>query len=104
MKRPLLALEEHYYSSAIYSSLNEEFVRVLKAVPDLTEQLLDVGEKRLANMDAGSVAFQVVSHAFTPGKNASAACARRPESFPPAEEKKGKKNNTLPPSPIITSR
>jgi hypothetical protein len=68
MTPPLLALEEHYYSNAIFSSIGEKFQRTLKAVPGLSEQLLDLGDGRLAAMDRGQISLQVISHAFTPGR------------------------------------
>jgi hypothetical protein len=68
MTRRLLALEEHYYSNAIFASINDNFQRTLRAVPDLVDQLLDLGDGRLEAMDRGDISLQVVSHAFTPGK------------------------------------
>lgn len=67
MTPPLIALEEHFYSNAIYESIGEPFKSTIKAVPRLKEQLLDLGDERLAAMDRGKIALQVVSHAFTPG-------------------------------------
>ena len=71
MTPPLIALEEHYYSSAIFESIGNSFQRTLQAVPGLTDQLREIGEGRLAAMDRGHVSLQVVSHAFTPGERYS---------------------------------
>lgn len=68
MTPPLIALEEHFYSNAVFSSIGEQFQRTLKAVPGLSEALLDLGDGRLAAMDRGQISLQVISHAFTPGK------------------------------------
>ncbi|KAF2792361.1 amidohydrolase 2 [Melanomma pulvis-pyrius CBS 109.77] len=67
MTPPLLSLEEHYYSNAIFSSIGDKFQRTLQAVPGLVDQLLDLGDGRVSAMDRGNISFQVVSHAFTPG-------------------------------------
>jgi hypothetical protein len=68
MTTRLLALEEHYYSNAVFASIDSKFQETLRAVPDLVDQLLDLGDERLASMDRGNVSLQVVSHAFTPGE------------------------------------
>lgn len=68
MVPPLIALEEHYYSKAVFSAIGGKFQHTLKAVPGLSEQLLDLGDGRLAAMDRGQISLQVISHAFTPGK------------------------------------
>lgn len=68
MTPPLIALEEHYYSSAIFDSVDDKFRRSLQAVPGLADQLREVGNGRLAAMDRGHISLQVVSHAFTPGE------------------------------------
>ena len=68
MTPPLLALEEHYYSNAVFASVGDRFQRNLQAVPGLVEQLLDLGDGRLTAMDRGHISLQVVSHAFTPGE------------------------------------
>ena len=77
MTPPLIALEEHYYSKAIFESIGDKFQRSLQAVPGLTEQLREVGDGRLAAMERGHVSLQVVSHAFTPGER----CSFKPDSF-----------------------
>ena len=68
MTPPLIALEEHYYSNAIFNSMGDKFQRSLQAVPELTDQLREVGDERLAAMDRGHISLQVISHAFTPGE------------------------------------
>lgn len=67
MTPPLIALEEHFYSQAVFDAIGSPFQRTLKAVPGLIDQLREVGDGRLAAMDRGQIALQVVSHAFTPG-------------------------------------
>lgn len=67
MTPPLLALEEHFYSNAIFNSIGETFRQTLQGVPGLSHQLKDFGDARIDAMDQGNISFQVVSHAFTPG-------------------------------------
>ena len=76
MTPPLIALEEHYYSEAIYSNINAQFRQRLDAVPHLKDRLLDLEGDRVASMDEGGVALQVVSHAFTPGGPSIDSCER----------------------------
>ena len=71
MARPLIALEEHYYSNAIFESIGDKFQRFLQAVPGLTDQLREIGDGRLAAMERGHISLQVISHAFTPGERHS---------------------------------
>jgi len=71
MTPPLIALEEHYLSNAFFTSIGGKYARTLKAMPDISERLLEVGDLRLAAMDSGNISLQVVSHAFTPGKRFS---------------------------------
>lgn len=67
MTPPLIALEEHFYSNAIFNSIGETFQRTLQGVPGLAAQLRDFGDARIDAMDQGNISLQVVSHAFTPG-------------------------------------
>ncbi|OBT61847.1 hypothetical protein VE03_08831 [Pseudogymnoascus sp. 23342-1-I1] len=76
MTPPLIALEEHFYSNAVFSSIGETFQRTLKAVPGLSEALLDLGDGRLAAMDRGQISIQVISHAFTPGGPSVESCQK----------------------------
>lgn len=69
MKPPLIALEEHFYSNAVFASLDEKFKLTLGAIPGLTDQLCDLGSGRIEAMDRGRISLQVVSHAFTPGED-----------------------------------
>lgn len=71
MTPPLIALEEHYYSNAIFQSIGEKLRRALQAAPGLATQLQEVGDERLAAMNRGHISLQVISHAFTPGENRS---------------------------------
>ncbi|OJJ04759.1 hypothetical protein ASPVEDRAFT_54871 [Aspergillus versicolor CBS 583.65] len=74
MTPPLLALEEHFYSNAIFNSIGETFRQTLQGVPGLAHQLRDFGDARIDAMDQGNISFQIVSHAFTPGGPSVAAC------------------------------
>lgn len=64
----LIALEEHFYSQAVYGGLDIQFKNTIEGVPRLFDQLRNIDEQRLSAMDEGDVALQVISHAFTPGK------------------------------------
>ncbi|KFY57788.1 hypothetical protein V496_06335 [Pseudogymnoascus sp. VKM F-4515 (FW-2607)] len=76
MTPPLIALEEHFYSNAVFASIGEKFQSTLKAVPGLSEALLDLGDGRLAAMDRGKISLQVISHAFTPGGPSVESCQK----------------------------
>jgi hypothetical protein len=67
MTPPLVALEEHYYSSAIFKAIGETFQCTLQGVPGLSDQLRALDNARIHAMDRGNISLQVVSHAFTPG-------------------------------------
>ncbi|KFY13722.1 hypothetical protein V492_03069 [Pseudogymnoascus sp. VKM F-4246] len=76
MTPPLIALEEHFYSNAVFSAIGDGFTNTLKAVPGLTDALLDLGDGRIAAMDRGNISIQVVSHAFTPGGPSAESCQK----------------------------
>ncbi|KAK2067822.1 hypothetical protein P8C59_001528 [Phyllachora maydis] len=63
MTPPLVTLEEHFFSSTVPESLQNQYSVQLKHVPSLLAKLRDLGDLRLQHMDAGGVALQVVSHA-----------------------------------------
>jgi predicted TIM-barrel fold metal-dependent hydrolase len=69
--RPIITLEEHFLSRAAQvqsNSRNESF----KAIPGLFDQFTELGPKRIADMDAGQVTMQVISHA--PGDLSPVLC------------------------------
>ncbi|KAI9713768.1 MAG: hypothetical protein M1828_001362 [Chrysothrix sp. TS-e1954] len=74
MTPPFIALEEHYYSEAIFKSLDDKSRRTLQAVPGVVSKLREVRDERLAAMDSGHIALQVISHAFAPGSPSAEAC------------------------------
>ncbi|KAL3488639.1 hypothetical protein BJX62DRAFT_253111 [Aspergillus germanicus] len=76
MTPPLIALEEHYYSSAIFEAIGETFQRTLQGVPGLSDQLRALDNARIHAMDRGNISLQVVSHAFTPGGPSADACRK----------------------------
>ncbi|ORY16145.1 hypothetical protein BCR34DRAFT_476824 [Clohesyomyces aquaticus] len=76
MTPPLISLEEHYYSKAIFDSLGDRFQGTLHCVPGLVDQLIHVGDKRLTSMDNSNVSLQIVSHAFTPGGPSAVNCEK----------------------------
>ncbi|KAI1740387.1 hypothetical protein F4680DRAFT_117719 [Xylaria scruposa] len=70
--RPIITLEEHFLSRAACdgqpNAKNESF----RAMPALFEQFTELGPKRIADMDAGQVTMQVISHG--PGDLSPALC------------------------------
>lgn len=75
MISPLLALEEHFFSSALLedsSPSSSSYSEQLKHLPGVRDKLADLGDLRLQHMDAGRVSFQVISHA--PGPMTAAQC------------------------------
>ncbi|KAK3933596.1 hypothetical protein QBC46DRAFT_401688 [Diplogelasinospora grovesii] len=63
MAPPLIALEEHFFSSAVPPKLEESYSEQLKHVPGIYGKLRDLGTQRLQDMDAGMITLQVISHA-----------------------------------------
>ncbi|KAK3072899.1 hypothetical protein LTR53_006002 [Teratosphaeriaceae sp. CCFEE 6253] len=62
MVPPLITLEEHFFSTAIGSALDDKYVEQFKAIPSLEHQLKDLGDLRLSYMEKGKVSLQVISH------------------------------------------
>ena len=71
MARPIITLEEHFLSRVAnaHPTLSNERLR---GSPGLYDRLLELGPKRIADMDAGHVTMQVISHA--PGDLSAAQC------------------------------
>jgi predicted TIM-barrel fold metal-dependent hydrolase len=68
---PIITLEEHFLSRAATehpNAYNESF----KSIPGLVEQFTELGPKRIADMDSGSVTMQVISHG--PGDLSPSQC------------------------------
>lgn len=61
--RPIVTLEEHFLShiAAVAATPGPEDLQ-FRQMPGLREKFLDVGPARLADMDAGAVTLQVISH------------------------------------------
>lgn len=62
MTPPLIALEEHWYSSAVINSFDNAMKEGIKKWPGALERLLDAGDLRLQEMNKGKVSLQVISH------------------------------------------
>lgn len=62
MTPPLITLEEHYYSKAIFDSFDNSMKAGIVKWPGATERLFDAGSLRLKEMDGGRVSVQVISH------------------------------------------
>ncbi|KAL4990812.1 hypothetical protein BDW68DRAFT_153398 [Aspergillus falconensis] len=59
--RPIITLEEHFLSRAALASpnaLNEK----MRAIPGLFDNYTELGSRRIADMDAGHITMQVISH------------------------------------------
>ncbi|KAF4633702.1 hypothetical protein G7Y89_g4412 [Cudoniella acicularis] len=62
MTPPLITLEEHWYSTAVFNSFDNYLKRAIEAWPGAQEKLLDAGAIRLGDMNKGKVSLQVISH------------------------------------------
>ncbi|KAH8887310.1 amidohydrolase 2 [Thozetella sp. PMI_491] len=74
MTPPLIALEEHFFSSAVPEEMRVAYSEQLKHVPGVLEKLQDLSGLRRADMDAGRISLQIISHA--PGLSDPDACRR----------------------------
>lgn len=74
MTPPLIALEEHYFSPAAMSILDDKMVEQFKFIPGLREKLTDVDQIRLSEMEKGKVSMQIVSHACVAGAPPPQVC------------------------------
>jgi len=92
MVPPLIALEEHFFSTDILNALDEAYSEQFKAIPGLRDKLGDLDQLRLSDMDKSQIAMQVVSHACMPGSPSvtqcrdgndqlAAACKKHPTRF-----------------------
>ncbi|KAK3367482.1 hypothetical protein B0H63DRAFT_489267 [Podospora didyma] len=72
MTPPLIALEEHFFSSQVPKNHRQSYQEQLKHIPAILDKLCNLGDVRLRDMDAGRVSLQVISHA--PGMTDPAAC------------------------------
>lgn len=71
---PLIALEEHYFSTAAINTLDDKMVEQFKYIPGLRDKLTDADTLRLSEMDKGKVSFQVISHACIAGAPSPQVC------------------------------
>src|SRR5215510_13003447 len=63
-KHRLVAVEEHFGTPSLLAALGENMrddYPIMRWPPPLTERMMDVGEARIADMDAGGVDVQVLS-------------------------------------------
>ncbi|KAI0802821.1 hypothetical protein GGR55DRAFT_663985 [Xylaria sp. FL0064] len=70
--RPIITLEEHFLSRAARDAQPNAHTESFRAMPALYEQFTELGPQRIADMDAGQVTLQVISHA--PGDLSPALC------------------------------
>ncbi|KIW05022.1 uncharacterized protein PV09_04177 [Verruconis gallopava] len=59
---PLVALEEHFFSSHVKDWARYGYGEQFKHLPNVVNQLLDLDALRLSHMDASGIAMQVLSH------------------------------------------
>jgi predicted TIM-barrel fold metal-dependent hydrolase len=57
---PLIALEEHYASSAVRAS--QKVDRYASFPPQIVAKLISMGDERIRDMDNGNVSLQIISH------------------------------------------
>lgn len=67
----LVSLEEHFYSQAVYDSLDDRGHQLFQRNPGFLRDLQDIDGSRLSSMDESNVACQVISHGWQTGKGAS---------------------------------
>lgn len=60
--RPIITLEEHFLSQAALANRKKNISHLLPPLPGLWDNLTELGPRRLADMDAGAVTVQVISH------------------------------------------
>lgn len=65
MTPPLITLEEHWYSDAVFNSFESPMKRKFGDWPGLLDKLFDSHEIRLKDMDQGNIALQVISHCLS---------------------------------------
>jgi predicted TIM-barrel fold metal-dependent hydrolase len=65
MTPPLIALEEHFFSSSVANDpeAQEKYFLQLKHLPGVLEKVTNLDTIRLKDMDVGHISIQVVSHA-----------------------------------------
>jgi predicted TIM-barrel fold metal-dependent hydrolase len=62
MTPPLIALEEHWYSTAAFNLFDNSQKIGIETWPGALEKLSDAGYIRLKDMNRGKVSLQVISH------------------------------------------
>lgn len=67
MTPPLIALEEHFFSTEMFEHLGDKYAGQFLALPGLHDKLKDLDQLRLDEMEKGKVSLQVISHAPAPG-------------------------------------
>ncbi|KAH8166193.1 hypothetical protein CIB48_g2047 [Xylaria polymorpha] len=70
--RPIITLEEHFLSRAACNGQPNSHNESFRSMPALFEQFTELGPRRIADMDAGQVTMQVISHG--PGDLSPALC------------------------------
>lgn len=92
MVPPLIALEEHFFSTGVLNSLDDKYAEQFKFVPGLRDKLGDLDQLRLSEMEKGKISMQIISHACVPGAptttqcregndQLAAACKKHPDRF-----------------------
>ncbi|KAF2719833.1 hypothetical protein K431DRAFT_286319 [Polychaeton citri CBS 116435] len=72
MVPPLITLEEHFFSTAVFNDLDESYSEQFKYLPNVANELRDLGSLRLSEMEKGQVSLQVISHG--PGCPSTSQC------------------------------
>lgn len=67
MVPPLIALEEHFLSTAVLDAFDEQYQEQFKYLPGVKDKLKDLDVVRLNDMDKGRISLQILSHAAAPG-------------------------------------
>ncbi|EME82972.1 uncharacterized protein MYCFIDRAFT_153671 [Pseudocercospora fijiensis CIRAD86] len=74
MVPPLIALEEHFLSTAVLEAFDDAYQEQFKAIPAAKDKLADLDSLRLEEMAKGKISMQVISHACAPGGPSPEMC------------------------------
>lgn len=87
MVPPLIALEEHFLSTAVLEAFNDAYQEQFKAIPAVKGKLADLSELRLEEMAKGKISMQVISHAPAPGSLSAEMCRQGNDQLAAAVQK-----------------
>jgi predicted TIM-barrel fold metal-dependent hydrolase len=87
MLPPIIALEEHFLSTAVLDAFDHQYCEQFKAIPGVKDKLQDIDGLRIAEMEKGKISMQVISHACAPGGPSPDMCRQGNDQLAAAVEK-----------------